>query len=422
MTNEITTVDLSNKRTFLPSELYLPEWARETEFFRNICILINYVEDSLKDFSNAKYAEVAQAYKDLVFLYRDMTQLSEEAIRMLLRENGFSAILDVLDIEFEKLQMLAIYLPLFKALKGTDTGFRLLLKVISHDFEIINWLEDSKNLDEYTYNVTFITFINAGFAASIASNFAKFSRSYVYPVLKNLVIKVIYRSQQPFVHGRPIIQKDIKVKCLQDVFASLTINAIPEDAKVTLTCEGYRQEGSTITVPCNSIINWSIDKEGYVSKSGTIEAKKTQTLTIELTKIVTLEIQPTPENASVSLLCGDYKQIDNKISVPSGSTVYYSVEETHYSTNSGSYKVTEDTILPIKLVPNNYTLTIVPIPSDATVTLTAKDYTQIGNSITVPYGTSVDYEVSASGYITSTYSAMVLDNAEYIVELEPVTD
>ena len=35
----ITTTELQNKRTFIPTELYLPEWARTTEFFRNICIV-----------------------------------------------------------------------------------------------------------------------------------------------------------------------------------------------------------------------------------------------------------------------------------------------------------------------------------------------------------------------------------------------
>ena len=49
--NLVTTEDKKNKRTFLPAEAYLPEWARETEFFRNICIVIDYLENSLKALS-----------------------------------------------------------------------------------------------------------------------------------------------------------------------------------------------------------------------------------------------------------------------------------------------------------------------------------------------------------------------------------
>lgn len=52
--------------------------------------------------------------------------------------------------------------------------------------------------------------------------------------------------------------------------------------------------------------------------------------------------------------------------------------------------------------PTNYTFTINPTPTSATVTLTASGYTQSGNSITVPNGTTVSWSVSASGYTTQT--------------------
>ena len=53
-------------------------------------------------------------------------------------------------------------------------------------------------------------------------------------------------------------------------------------------------------------------------------------------------------------------------------------------------------------VVTNYTFTINPTPSDATVTLTASGYTQNGNSITVANGTTVSWSVSASGYTEQT--------------------
>ena len=52
--------------------------------------------------------------------------------------------------------------------------------------------------------------------------------------------------------------------------------------------------------------------------------------------------------------------------------------------------------------PTNYTFTINPTPDSATVTLTAAGYTQSGNSITVPNGTSVSWRVSAGGYTEQT--------------------
>jgi hypothetical protein len=57
--------------------------------------------------------------------------------------------------------------------------------------------------------------------------------------------------------------------------------------------------------------------------------------------------------------------------------------------------------------PVTYTFTISPTPSSATVKLTATGYTQSGNSITVPGGTTVNYTVSASGYNTVSSSKQV---------------
>lgn len=213
----ISQEDFSNKRTFLPTELYLPEWANSTEFFRAITTLINYVEDSLKDMSNEKYAKIANYYRDIFFKYKNVDMLSEDALRSIIRENGYGLILDLLDLDETKLKLLFIYMPLFKVLKGTDIGYRELLKLISYDFEIETWIDNPEELDEYTYNITFITFLNTGFDASIVKNFVKLSRFYVYPVLKSLVIKVLYRDLQPYVHCMPHLKNIVRLRCLQDI-------------------------------------------------------------------------------------------------------------------------------------------------------------------------------------------------------------
>lgn len=214
--NLVTTSDTENTRTYLPTELYLPEWARTTEFFRNICIVIDYLENSLKDVSNPKYAQIEQAYKDIGFKYKDIMQLSEDALKVMLIENGFGAILNLFDLSVDRLQMFVLYLPLFKALKGTDEGFRLLLSLVAYDFELETWLDNPTELDEYTYNIVFITFLNAGFDSKIVSRFVEFSRTYVYPVLRQMTVEVMFRQLSPAVYGRPIITKEIKVRCFDD--------------------------------------------------------------------------------------------------------------------------------------------------------------------------------------------------------------
>lgn len=212
----VQTTTESNKRTFLPTELYLPEYARDTEFFRDISIILSYLENSIKDYSNPKYAMIEQAYKDIGFKYKDIMQLSEDALKAMLIENGFGAILDLFDMPLEKLQMFVLYLPMFKALKGTDEGFRQLLKLIAYDFELETWLDNPAELDEYTYNLTFITFLDLGFDSKVLSKFIKFSRSYVFPILKDIVVQIMFRQLSPAVYGRPIVIKEIKVRCFDE--------------------------------------------------------------------------------------------------------------------------------------------------------------------------------------------------------------
>ena len=212
----VQTTTESNKRTFLPTELYLPEYARDTEFFRDISIILSYLENSIKDYSNPKYAMIEQAYKDIGFKYKDIMQLSEDALKAMLIENGFGAILDLFDMPLEKLQMFVLYLPMFKALKGTDEGFRQLLKLIAYDFELETWLDNPAELDEYTYNITLITFLNVGFDSKIISKFIKFSRTYVYPILRKLVIQIMFKTLSPAVYGRPVLSKELKIRCFDE--------------------------------------------------------------------------------------------------------------------------------------------------------------------------------------------------------------
>ena len=209
--------DPNNKRTYLPTELYLPEWARDTEFFRDIAILLNYTEDSLKDFSNEKYAEIAQYYRDIAFKYKNTMLLSEDCLKAILKESGFGNILETFILPYEKLQMLVLYLPLFKALKGTDKGYNLLLSLMSKTYEIETWLDNPAELDEYTFELKIIAFLNIGFKSNIMKSFIELSRSYVYPILKNLVIEVVYNALSPAVYCLPKVQKDIKLKCFDEL-------------------------------------------------------------------------------------------------------------------------------------------------------------------------------------------------------------
>lgn len=67
-------------------------------------------------------------------------------------------------------------------------------------------------------------------------------------------------------------------------------------------------------------------------------------------------------------------------------------------------------------------ITINPLPSDATVTLTASGYTQVGNSIIVKTGVIVQYSVSKTGYETASGTITASGNQTITIILYPQID
>jgi len=67
------------------------------------------------------------------------------------------------------------------------------------------------------------------------------------------------------------------------------------------------------------------------------------------------------------------------------------------------------------------TFTINPTPSNATVTLTAQGFTQTGNSITVLYGTTVNWSVSLADYATQSGSILINDDDSMNIVLKAST-
>lgn len=131
-----------------------------------------------------------------------------------------------------------------------------------------------------------------------------------------------------------------------------------------------------------------------------------------------LTIVPSISEASVTFVADTKVVMGNSVFVPPGTSVTYTVSTTGYNTVTNTIVVTQNTTIPVELEVSMFTLTINPIPASATVVLTATDYEQEGNSITVPYSSMVDYTVSATGYDTISSSIIVLEDTVKTVALE----
>ena len=137
---------------------------------------------------------------------------------------------------------------------------------------------------------------------------------------------------------------------LESNMVTLTINPTPSDAVVTLTANGYTQNGNSITVERGTSVKYIIEKEGYGTTTNTIVVGDTSTMDILLIPYHTLTINPTPSDAVVTLTANGYTQNGNSITVLSGTNVSINITKNNYQTHNSSVIVTKDELLNIDLI------------------------------------------------------------------------
>lgn len=218
-----------------------------------------------------------------------------------------------------------------------------------------------------------------------------------------------------------IVEGDMTVELeLAPIVYTLTITPDPVDSLVELFYNDIWNTGNIHSLG-NGTYPIRVSKDGYDTiEMDSIIFGNDVTLNIPLVqKTVTLDIvvtsltEPLVEvfydgiwNAGTThtLLSGNY---DYRVSAP------------HHDTMTGNVEVMDNTVLPIALTPVNYTLTINPTPSDATIVIkninTGIEYT---NDTPIPYGM---YQYIVSKYLYDTIDENVLLDQDTIVDitLEP---
>lgn len=126
------------------------------------------------------------------------------------------------------------------------------------------------------------------------------------------------------------------------------------------------------------------------------------------TPYYTFTINPTPSNATVTINGVNTKTV----TVEDGTTITWSVSASGYTSQSGSLTLTDDTTKTVTLV-QNFTFTINPTPSNATVTINGATR----KTITAAKGTAITWSVSASGYVTQSGSLTLTANTTKNVTL-----
>lgn len=210
-----------------------------------------------------------------------------------------------------------------------------------------------------------------------------------------------------------VTQDDMLNISLSIVQCSLTVNATPVDADITLSAPNYTdvtgQGTATITVDYGTSVSYTVEKSGYATQQyiySALVADTTTNVNLSQNKVI-LRVIPTPSEATVVLTSTGAIQSGNMIEVDPGSDVNWSVSLSGYEPKSGTVtniQANQNLDITLKQL---FTLTVNPTPADATVVLSATGYTQNNNTITVSDGTSVTYTVSKQDYNTQSSTVVV---------------
>lgn len=180
---------------------------------------------------------------------------------------------------------------------------------------------------------------------------------------------------------------------------TVTIVPDPADATVTFNTAGT-VSGNSITVLYGTNISYTVSKPAYDSGTFSTIADSTKIVNappIELTKY-TLTISTTPASATVTFNDPQGTVSGKSITVLPGTVVSYTVGGTNLTSATYSETVNSTHTVSKKA---KVTLTVNPTYSSASVSFSTSG-TRSGNSLTVDYGTSVTYSVSATNHDTNT--------------------
>ena len=205
----------------------------------------------------------------------------------------------------------------------------------------------------------------------------------------------------------------------------ITVSPTPNYAAITFLTDGT-VTGSSITVPQGTVVAFTVSATGYYSKTQNVTATTNRTVDVTLDAMppqYKLTIIPGPQTATVEFLT-DGIISGNEITVEAGTEVFYRVSAPGYITQSSSIVMSTNQTITVTLeaeqiITTDPILTINPTPSTANVTFITSG-TVAGNTIAVPQGTTVQYEVSATGYTTVTDSYTVTENITINVPLQPI--
>lgn len=225
-------------------------------------------------------------------------------------------------------------------------------------------------------------------------------------VTKGTVVKVEANASgyKPYTNNITVTSDrhiDIVLEEIVVVYNTLTINPTPSDSTVIIN--NVSSVGSVSkNYPKGTTINWSVLKDGYITKSDNFVLNEDKTINVVLEEIVpdkfTYKVNPTPSDATVEINGIEQKQI----TVAAGTSINVKVSKRGYITQTFVRTITKETVENIQLLVDIYKLVVKANPSDAVIKIdgvvqSSKSFDFLNTSDNTIKGT---IEVSKDGYDT----------------------
>lgn len=139
----------------------------------------------------------------------------------------------------------------------------------------------------------------------------------------------------------PVFQA-FRVGHYNDVTVNYYFQIIANPSDATVYING--QQVSSIQVPAGTTINWTVERAGYVTRTGSYVVYGNYTMNVDLSSSpseeeFTFAIIPSPDDSTVILVISGQTYYTNSIQVSAGTQITWTVEKEGYVTQTGSYTV-----------------------------------------------------------------------------------
>lgn len=167
----------------MESKTYLPEKLKDTPFWKDSCVIIDYLLEK----ENLEIGYLKNKYNSLVSFDR-------ENLEYVVDEFGYDYIKDILNLSDDELKVVCNYINLVHLLKGTRSGLELVFDLLKLEVvDMKEWWETDPQGDPLAFGLLILDATETNKVHErIQSRISDFIKNYVYPKLTNYEIRFKY--------------------------------------------------------------------------------------------------------------------------------------------------------------------------------------------------------------------------------------